>query len=86
MGRNILIVSILVALMVIILSLIVMQNKLVPDAKLPNIINSTNHENLINTNPIHQDTERATTLDPNENIGSIASLPNKCLGSALCPD
>jgi len=50
------------------------------------MINSTDREDVINTNPIYEDTKRSTTLDSNENIGRIASLPPKCLGSALCPD
>jgi hypothetical protein len=86
MDRNILIISILVVLMVIILSFIAMQNKLVHVPKLHNMINSTDREDVINTNPIYEDTKRSTTLDSNENIGRIASFPPKCLGSALCPD
>ena len=82
MGRNILIISILVVLMVIIITLVAMQNKLVPPKM--QMINSTNREDLINT--IDEHPERSTTLDSNENIGRIASLQPKCLGSALCPD
>ena len=70
--------------MVIMITFVAMQSKLV----LPKmqIINSTNRENMINTNPIHGHPEGSTTLDSNENIGRIASLEPKCLGSALCPD
>jgi len=68
--------------MVIIITLVAMQNKLVPPKM--QMINSTNREDLINT--IDEHPERSTTLDSNENIGRIASLQPKCLGSALCPD
>ena len=50
-----------------------------------NITNSTGDEKGISGNSTGIDTE--TSLPPeSEDIGSIASLPNKCLGSALCPD
>jgi len=52
MDRNILIISVLVVLMVIILSFVAMQNKLVHVPKLHNMINSTDREDVINTNPI----------------------------------
>ena len=84
MGRSILIISILLVLMVIIITFVSVQNKLVPPKM--QMINSTNREDLINTNPINEHPDRSTTLDSNENIGRIASLPPKCLGSALCPD
>jgi len=86
MARNILIISIFIAVIVIILSFAVMQNKLVLDGKLQNLINLTNHENLLNTNPTDEHRETSTTLEPNENIGRIAGLQDKCLGSALCPN
>lgn len=86
MARNILIISIFIAVIVIILSFVVMQNKLVLDGKLQNLINLTNHENLLNTNPTDEHRETSTTLVPNENIGRIAGLQDKCLGSALCPN
>lgn len=86
MARNILIISIFIAVIVIILSFVVMQNKLVPGGKLQNLINLTNHENLLNTNPTDEHTETSATLEPNENTGRIASLQDKCLGSALCPN
>jgi len=47
-----------------------------------NITNSTGDGKGINGNSTAIDTE--TSL-PSED-GGIASLPNKCLGSALCPD
>jgi hypothetical protein len=50
-----------------------------------NITNSTGDEKGISGNSTRIDTE--TSLPPeSEDTGSIASLPNKCLGSALCPD
>jgi hypothetical protein len=50
-----------------------------------NITNSTGEEKSITGNSTGIDTE--TSLSPeSEDNGSIASLPNKCLGSALCPD
>jgi hypothetical protein len=50
-----------------------------------NITNSTGDEKGISGNSTGIDTE--TSLPPeSEDTGSIASLPNKCLGSALCPD
>ena len=84
MGRSILIISILLVLMVIIITFVSVQNKLVPPKM--QMINSTNREELINTNTINEHPDRSTTLDSNENIGRIASLQPKCLGSALCPD
>lgn len=49
------------------------------------ITNSTGDEKGISGNSTGIDTE--TSLPPeSEDTGSIASLPNKCLGSALCPD
>ncbi|MDW0165178.1 MAG: hypothetical protein QN784_10610 [Nitrososphaeraceae archaeon] len=48
-----------------------------------NITNSTDDGKGINGNSTAIDTE--TSL-PSEDAGGIASLPNKCLGSALCPD
>ena len=50
-----------------------------------NITNSTGDEKGISGNSTGIDTE--TSLPPeSEDTGSIASLPNKCLGSALCQD
>ncbi|MDW0243176.1 MAG: hypothetical protein QOD15_09205 [Nitrososphaeraceae archaeon] len=48
-----------------------------------NITNSTGDGKGISGNSTGTDTE--TSL-PSEDAGGIASLPNKCLGSALCPD
>lgn len=49
------------------------------------ITNSTGDEKGISGNSTGIDTE--TSLPPESEVtGSIASLPNKCLGSALCPD
>jgi hypothetical protein len=86
MDRNILIAIIFVAVTAVILTFVVMQDKLVFDGKLQNKVNLTNHENLINTNLTDESTKISRTLEPNENTGRIAGLQDKCLGSALCPD
>lgn len=50
-----------------------------------NITNSTGDEKNISGNSTVIDSE--TSLPPeSDETGSIASLPGKCLGSALCPD
>ena len=50
-----------------------------------NITNSTVNEKEISGNSTVIDSE--TSLPPeSDETGSIASLPGKCLGSALCPD
>ena len=50
-----------------------------------NITNSTDDEKGISGNSTGIGTE--TSLPPESgDTGGIASLPNKCLGSALCPD
>jgi hypothetical protein len=50
-----------------------------------NITNSTGDEKDMSRNSTVIDTE--TSLPPeSDETGSIASLPGKCLGSALCPD
>lgn len=49
------------------------------------ITNSTVNGKGISGNSTEIDTE--TSLPSESNVtGGIASLPNKCLGSALCPD
>ena len=48
-----------------------------------NITNSTGDGKGISGNSTGIDTETSLA---SEDAGSIASLPNKCLGSALCPD
>ena len=50
-----------------------------------NITNSTGDEKDISGNSTGIDTETSLPSE-SENTGGIASLPNKCLGSALCPD
>ena len=49
------------------------------------ITNSTGDEKDISGNSTGIDTETSLPSE-SENTGGIASLPNKCLGSALCPD
>ena len=50
-----------------------------------NITNSTDDEKGISGNSTGIDTETSLPSE-SEDTGSIASLHNKCLGSALCPD
>ena len=50
-----------------------------------NITNSTHDEKGISGNSTGIDTETSLPSE-SEDTGGIASLPNKCLGSALCPD
>jgi len=84
MRRGILLISIIVAGLILILS----------DAMLSyifrhsgtkglNIINSTDgrdgHQTAANT-------QTSAALEESKNKGSIANVPNKCLGSALCQD
>ena len=90
MGKGILailvvagILSILTGLM---LTYIIPQDMTVADIKGLNIINTTNDERATGSNPIAQYTPSPPVSEENENIGRISNLPNKCLGSALCPD
>jgi hypothetical protein len=50
-----------------------------------NITNSTSDGKGISRNSTEIDTETSLPSE-SEVTGSIASLPDKCLGSALCPD
>ena len=91
MGRGILTIFILVAGMLsifsgVMLTYVIPQDMTDPDIKGLNIINTTNDEKAKGSNPIAQYTLSPPVSEENENIGRIASLPNKCLGSALCPD
>lgn len=91
MGRGILTIIIVVAgilsiLSGVMLTHVISQNIMDPDIKGLNIINTTNDQKATGSNPIAQHTPSPPVSDENENIGRIASLPNKCLGSALCPD
>ena len=53
--------------------------------KVINITNSTGDGKGISGNSTGIDTETSLPSESEEN-GGIASLPNKCLGSALCQD
>lgn len=91
MGRGILTIFIVVAgilsiLSGVMLTHVISQNMMDPDIKGLNIINTTNDQKATGSNPIAQHTPTPPVSEENENIGRIASLPNKCLGSALCPD
>ncbi len=90
MGKGILailvvagILSILTGLM---LTYVIPHDMRVADIKGLNIINTTNDERATGSNPIAQHTPSPPVSEENENIGRISNLPNKCLGSALCPD
>jgi hypothetical protein len=83
LNRDILFISILMALMLIILSYVITHNMSSLDMKVPQMINSTRGANATGINPIAQSVDSALE---SENIGRIVSVPNKCLGSALCPD
>jgi hypothetical protein len=50
-----------------------------------NITNSTGDGKGISGNSTEIGTETSLSSESDDN-GIIASLPNKCLGSALCPD
>ena len=77
------ILSILTGLMLI---YVIPQDMTVADIKGLNMINTTNDERATSSNPIAQYTQSPPVSEDNENIGRISDLPNKCLGSALCPD
>ena len=90
MGKGILailvvagILSILTGLM---LTYVIPQDMKVTDIRGLDIINTTNDERAAGSNPIVQYTPSPPVSEENENIGRISNLPNKCLGSALCPD
>lgn len=90
MGKGILailvvagILSILTGLM---LTYVIPHDMRVADIKGLSIINTTNDERATGSNPIAQHTPSPPVSEENENIGRISNLPNKCLGSALCPD
>jgi len=76
------ILSILTGVM---LTYIIPHDMTVADIKGVNIINTTNDERATGSNPIAQYTT-SPPVSEDEIIGRISSLPNKCLGSALCPD
>jgi hypothetical protein len=91
MGRGILTIFVVVGgilsiLTGVMLTYVIPQDMTVADIKGLNIINTTNDERATGSNPIAQHTSSPPVSEDNENIGRISSLPNKCLGSALCPD
>jgi hypothetical protein len=85
LNRDILFISIIVVVMLIILTYVIAQNMSSFDMKVPNMIDSTSDASGSGVNPIAQNIETSTVLE-SENIGGVASVPIKCLGSALCPD
>ena len=84
MPRGILVISIIVAGLILILSDAMLSYIIRhSDMKGLNIINSTDgrdgHQTAANT-------QTTAALEESKNVGSIANVPNKCLGSALCQD
>ena len=85
-NRGTLFISILIAVVLIVLSYVIAQNMSSSDMKVLNINNSTSDGKVTGTNPTAQNTQTSSALEESENIGRIPSVPNECLGSALCPD
>jgi hypothetical protein len=85
-NRGILFISILIAVVLIVLSYIVAQNMSRLDMKVLNMNNSTRGGKVTGANPTSQNTQTSSALGESETIGRIPSVPNECLGSALCPD
>ena len=50
------------------------------------MFNATGDGNMTGGNETTSNAQTAPTLKEGDNSGSIAETPNKCLGSALCPD
>lgn len=86
LNRGILFISMLIAVMLIVLSYVIAQNMSSPDTKVLNMINSTSGGKVTGANPTAQNTQTSSALVESENIGRIESVPNECLGSALCPN
>jgi hypothetical protein len=88
MDRGILMIFIIVAgifsiLSAVMLTHVISQDMTDLDIKGLKIFNITNDEKATDSNAIGQ---HRPLSEENENIGMIAALPNKCLGSALCLD
>ena len=84
MRRGILLISILVAGMILILSTAMFSYIFRhSDMKGLNVINSAGGRDRHQPPP---NTQKSAALEESKNIGSIANVSNKCLGSALCPD
>ena len=84
MRRVILLISIFVAGLILILSDAMLSYIIRhSDTKGPDKINSTDgrdgHQTAANM-------QTSAALEESKNVGSIANVPNKCLGSALCQD
>jgi hypothetical protein len=50
------------------------------------VINITSVESKANTSAELSNKQISEVIEGSENVGRIASIPKKCLGSALCPD
>jgi hypothetical protein len=72
--------------MLLVLSYVIAQNMSSPDTRVLNMINSTSGGKVNGANPTAQSTQTSSALEESENMERIASVSNKCLGSALCPD
>lgn len=86
MSRSILLISILVVVTIIIVSYVFTQSMSGHDTKILKVSNSTGDESRTGTNSTAQNSQISSVLPAKENVGRITSVPNKCLGSALCPD
>jgi hypothetical protein len=85
LNRGILLISILIAVMLIV-SYVIAQNMSGPDAKVLDMINLISGGKVTGANPTAQNIHTTSAVVETQNIGGIESVPNECLGSALCPD
>jgi len=84
MRRGILLISIIVAGLILILSDAMLSYIIRhSDTKGLNILNSTDGRNGHQT---AANMQTSAAIEESKNVGSIANVPNKCLGSALCQD
>jgi hypothetical protein len=85
LNRDILFISIVLAVILVILTYVIGQYMSGLDTKVPNMINPTTEATGSGVNPIAQNIE-ASSASESKNAERVASAPIKCLGSALCPD
>lgn len=64
---------------------LVNQNISVPRTSL-HVINITSVGSKTNTSVELSNKQISEAIEGGDNVGRIASIPKKCLGSALCPD
>lgn len=65
--------------------ILVNQNKSAPSTGL-DVINITSVGSKRNTSAELSNKQISEAIEGGDNVGRIASIPKKCLGSALCPD